>query len=299
MKTDSEIQVRLAQAHELRATRMLLPEISVSVRSRLAFVGLVGFPQSLVGAAVLVPWPLGAPPGFRLALRVAKPFRGRGLGTALVKAAIDETRRRQIRGLYITPSVLPDSEEAKMWAALGFTSHVSNNHYETNPRRIVEMLTPLCEKMRMRGWIPDNARVIPLSDAPAREIARMHAQCLGGTPRGIMGRILGGGPNRFDPRLSQVLMIDDRVCGFLLSHLIESTISYVDAVVVAPDLRLGWANTLLKLHNAKQSVACGRKATRYVAHDVHGDTRSMSARAGARLIKTMLMPYREVAPLNR
>ena len=73
----------------------------------------------------------------------------------------------------------------------------------------------------------------------------------------------------------------------------------VDAVVVAPDLRLGWASTLLKLHNAKQSVACGRKATRYVAHDVHGDTRSMSARAGARLIKTMLMPYREVAPLNR
>ena len=65
-------------------------------------------------------------------------------------------------------------------------------------------------------------------------------------------------------------------------------------MVVVPELRMGWANTLLKYHCAEQVVQRKRKALRFVAHDRHRDTRRMAEMCKARLVRTMWIPYRTI-----
>src|SRR5688572_18438205 len=95
------IRVRWARPEEDRACKMLLPRAFGGKVRPVLFVAVTrdeaSAAEHVIGAAALLPWPQGTPRGFKLALRVAKPFRGRGAGTALVEAAIEEARKQGMK----------------------------------------------------------------------------------------------------------------------------------------------------------------------------------------------------------
>jgi hypothetical protein len=65
--------------------------------------------------------------------------------------------------LYATQKVELDGEEMRGWEALGFSPCETVEHHELPLDQFEPQLAPLYERMRQRGWIPDSARIIPLT----------------------------------------------------------------------------------------------------------------------------------------
>ncbi|MAE64917.1 MAG: hypothetical protein CMJ18_11665 [Phycisphaeraceae bacterium] len=283
-------EIAPATSDDDRAVRVLLPDF---VKRRIPPVRFVARDDAsrVIGAAALFPCPLGNPVGFKMMLRVARPFRGRGIGRALVAEASAESKRRRVAALYAHKAVSPFGDELSAWVALGFDQRKTENVYESEPSRLLEIVDPLYEKMVRLKWIPENAEIVPLRDAPHEDVARMHVRLLGGSMNHILPRIMGFADVSYDPVLSRVLLLDGEVQGFVLARLPEPDCSSVEALVVDPSLRLGWAHVLLKRETALHSVASKRKGIRFTAYDQHRDTRKMASETGARLVASNVLPY--------
>ncbi|MEX0777945.1 MAG: GNAT family N-acetyltransferase [Phycisphaeraceae bacterium] len=283
--------VGLAREPEVRAVRMLLPGVFGGL-APLLFAAVRVADAQVVGAAALIPRPMGRPSGFKFAIRVVEPMRRRGIGTALLAAAAAEARARQMEALYAPTPIQIGSEAAVMWTHMGFTASQTENLYSIDPGTMIRRLAPAYERMRTRGWVPADARVIPLCQAPPQPVADLHVRFLGGSPPWVLGRIHGTGQDAFHSTASLVLMVGPSVGGALLCRRLEPTVSTIDAVVIAPALRMGWANTMLKLHAAQNAQRDGIAELHFVAYQTHQDTRRMAMDSGARLVKTSVIPYR-------
>jgi GNAT superfamily N-acetyltransferase len=287
-----EFEIRLALPAEERAGRMLLPAAFKALLPPILYVAVIGKPAQVIGSAALLAWRQGNPPGFKVEIRVALPFRRRGIGATLLRAAMAEARSKGMKALYASGPVEVGSDEAAMWGRLGFSSCITENHYDADPHRMWALLDPVCRKMAAHGWVPADARVVPLVEAPAREVAALHARHLGGAMPVLLARVRGKHKDAFHPTASLVLMVGDRVGGILLARRPQPGVSAIDACVVAPELRLGWANALLKLHAAQNAIRDGIQTLCFTAHESHPDTRQLAASTGAILVKTDVIPYR-------
>ena len=293
------VVIRPPTPAEKRACRMLLPHATGAARRSRLYVAAAGQPQRVVGAAALGLDPrLETHRGWQVDLRVIAPHRGRGIGRRLMDHVVAQAVSHRVPALHAWEWVEPDSDAARAWAALGFSQARRKSEYETELPRSLPTILPLYEQVRERGWIPDAARIIPLADADKEAVARLHAEYLGGNRRLLMPLLDGSAPDRYDPQFSRVLLLDGSVVGFTLGRIMTGGVCEIDANVLHPSVRLGWANLWLKVEAAQMLLANGIEVIRYFSLDQHQDTQRLSRQAGARLVGTRVQMRREIRPLR-
>jgi GNAT superfamily N-acetyltransferase len=282
---------RSGRRQDWRALRMLLPQ-AVYHGSKVATVVVADEGGLIVGAAAISPrlrtLPLRGP---RCALHVIPPARGKGLGRELADTAAHIARRLGARAMYAWDMHEAQSPAITMWSKLGFTKTVRVEEGCNDVARTVEYLATIYQGVLQRGWIPSNARIIPLSQADPRQIARLHVDHLGGIYDEILHTLHGNTPLKYDPRLSPVILVDEEVIAFTLCERIGPDSAFVHATAVHTSFRNGWANVWLKYNGVCGCLDLGVKALLYHTYDQHRDTRRVNRATGG-TTRVLLEPYR-------
>ena len=289
--------IRHPTTAEARACRMLLPRATEGGRRARLYVAAVGSPVKVVGAAAL-----GLDPrrethqGWQTDLRVIVPFRRRGIARAMIGHVVAQAAAHGVPHLHAWDWVEPDSEPARAWAALGFSPARRKLEYEADIERASSTLIPLYRQVRESGYIPPTAAIVALGEADPDAVARLHVDYLGGTRRLLMPLLTGAAPDRYHPKYSRVMLLDGRVVGASLGRVHADGVCEVDAHVLHPSVRMGWANLWLKMEAAERLLADGIRTMRYFTLEHHTDTQRISRQAGCRLIRTLVQMRRGIAP---
>jgi GNAT superfamily N-acetyltransferase len=281
---------------EKRACRMLLPAATGGAQRARLFVAAMGSPARVVGAAAIgLDTRRDTHHGWQVDVRVIVPFRGRGIGRALVKHAVAQAAAHGVPYLHAWQWVEPDGEAARAWAALGFSPARRKLEYEADIEQASSTLVPLYRQVRESGYIPAGATIIPLSDADHDAVARLHSEYLGGSRRLLIPLLTGAAPDCYHPKYSRVILLDGRVVGVSLGRILANGVCEVDAHVLHPSVRMGWANLWLKMEAAGRLLEDGIRTMRYFTLEQHTDTQRISRQAGCRLIRTLVQMRRQVA----
>lgn len=289
------LSIRTATVADYRAVRMLLPNEAQSLGHCL--VAEVGSPLRIVGAAAVTsairPKPL---PGPGVAVHVIPPSRRRGIARNLVGQLVHWTQAAGFGALYATQKVDQDSEAMHAWRSLGFVPCETVRHHELPLAQFEVQLAPLWERMRNRGKIPSSAKIIPLCDADIQAVARLHLAVLGGDATDLLQKLRGDVPGSYSARYSRILLVDDRVQGFILAHRAARDVAHVDSNVLAPEVRGGWANVWLKLEATRGAQQLGIQKFVFTTFDHYTDTRSFTDRLQGATVATKVLMYRPLKP---
>lgn len=288
----SGFSIRPAGAADAKALRMLLPELPDAAVN---LVAVDGEHQLVIGAAAATrssrPQPLAGP---GIAVRVIEPCRRHGVGASLLAHLERAAPLGHAKAFYGAKRVDHGSSEMRGWEWLGFKACETVEEHALPLEQIESSLGPLMERMRARGRIPISARIIPLYQASLADVLQLHLDCLGGDRADLSRKLRGEGPAAYLPRHSRVLMVDDRLKGCLLAHRTGKDAVTIDANIVEPALRGGWANAWLKLEACRGAPA-GVKEVRFTTFDHYTDTRSFTKKLrGMTMRRTMLM-FRPIA----
>jgi hypothetical protein len=257
---------------------MLLPEMPSGAEM---VVAREGTQQLVIGAASAAPaWrtPPHAGPG--VIVHVIEPCRQRGVGRALLGGILRLVIAQGAQFVYAAQRVAFGGAEMQAWQRFGFDVCETVEEHELPLDLFVPRLAPLLERMHRRGSIPEDARIIPLYSANRADVLQFHLDHLGGNPEALALKLRGEGSGAFHPRYSQVLMSGNRVVGCILCHLKSRTVAAVDANIVAPDVRGGWANVWLKLEATQLALALGITHFHFTSFDHYADTRSFTEKLG-------------------
>jgi GNAT superfamily N-acetyltransferase len=294
MTTDAAFSIRPARLDDAKAFRMLLPDNFNALDFRL--VVEAGSPTCIVAAAGLTtaerPKPLVGP---GVALHVIKPYRQHGIGKQLISRLISEASGRGASALYATQKVDLLGEKARGWTWLGFSPCDTVEHHELPLDQFEPRLAPLYERMRKQGRIPESAQIIPLYEADFDAVTQLHLAVLGGDAPTLLRRMRGEGPDAFSAQYSRVLLLDGRVAGFILGHRTSREVIHVDANVLDPQLRGGWANIWLKLEATRGALSIGVQTFVFTTFDHYADTRSFTEKLQGSTVRTMVLMYRPIA----
>jgi GNAT superfamily N-acetyltransferase len=282
-----------AEASDMRACRMLLPACFLPTQAPELLVALDA-DKNLIGAAAIGWATVGDPPAFPTAMHVVPTWRRRGVGRALVKAAATALRG-EAPAMRPWSSVTEASDAAAFCLACGFIAHHRVLHFVGEAERMETALAGYRERLEATGWIPPNARIVTLPEAPLSEVAHLAAREFHSSPAALMARLQGRAGTAFDPARSVVLLVDGAVMGAQLVSIAEDGIPEVDANVVSPKLRRGWANLLLTHEGTRVGVANGSRRFRFFCDERVTDTVKLARRSGAELVRTDLSMIRPVA----
>ncbi len=290
MSPDSDYSIRDAKGNDAQAVRMLL---SAPVETfEYLLVAESGDPARVVAAAGLTTSVRPKPPvGPGVALHVIEPARRQGIGKELIKRLAAHAVERGAESVYATQKVASDSQEQLAWEALGFSICETVEHHELLLDEFEPQLAPLHDRMRQRGKIPDSARIIPLFEADLAEVVRLHLATMGGDRTTLLQKLRGEVPESFSPRYSRVLLIDGKVMGVILGHRVSREIVHVDANIVAPEIRGGWANVWLKLEATQGALQWGIKKFVFSTFDHYIDTRSFTDRLRGITVREMVLMH--------
>ena len=261
------IRIVAAEGIDRRACRMLLPDKP----------GVVGWSQLLVAKDAATESILGAAKGmpvrmasdqfqFRIAVHVPKPFRRRGVATALVDHLAGHAREQQFRSLAV---LLDPGDRDAALPFLGARGFQTVDRMTTFEARVERMAAWLFERRRWlldRGEIPVTAELVPLSEASIQPVAELHARSFGGVAPYLAASLteLARSP---DGRDTVVLLIDGIVRGY---HRVEikGDLSTTHALAVTEDLRgggagSGWAGLFLLADRVEECTRRGVLRSRF------------------------------------
>jgi GNAT superfamily N-acetyltransferase len=292
--SNAAFSIRPADVTDAKAVRMLLPALREISH---CFVGVDTASQRIVGAAgATVSCRTQPAIGPGIAVEVIRPYRRRGIATALLQQL--ENAARQTFGaaaLYAASRVERGCEEAEGWEGLAFQPIETVEEHQLPTAQFEAQLGPLIDRMREKGRIPANASLIPLYEANAAAVLQLHLDQMGGDRGELYRKIRGQGVGAFHPRYSRVLLIDGRVKGCILAHRLAKDVAAVDANILDPSVRGGWANVWLKLEATRGALRLGIKTFQFTTFDHYSDTRSFTERLGGQTTRVMQLVYRPIA----
>jgi GNAT superfamily N-acetyltransferase len=279
----TDFRIRRAEEHrDWRALRMLLPQAVHHGCGCDVFVATDDdASRRIVGAIAVAPTMRVKPyRGPKVTLHTIEPWRRRGVGRALLNAVSELAAARGAEALYASNPLSPDGEAAQAWRGLGFDQVIECPLNRIEAARIVELLQPLLDRLRERGQIPDEARIVGLREANPDEIVDLVTTYLGGASAldDLKNRVLGKHPDPLDPILSRVLLYRDQVVGVMLARPIEKHVAWADANVVHPCVRGRWANVWLKLESSARARDMGYHTFVYETYQQHADTNKLTNR---------------------
>lgn len=291
----SGFSIRPAMAADAKAQRMLLPELTDAAVN---LVAVDGAHQLVIGAAAASRSSRSRPlvgPG--IAVHVIAPCRLHGVGASLLLHLERAAQLRSAEAFYGAQRVNHGSHEMRGWEGLGFKVCETVEEHSLRLDQIESELGPLVDRMRARGRIPPSARIIPLYRADLVAVLRLHLDCLGGNHEELSLKLRGEGPAAYLQRHSRVLVVDDQVKGCLLAHRTEKEVVTVDANIVEPALRGGWANAWLKLETCRGAPA-GVREIRFTTFDHYTDTRSFTRKLRGTTTRRTVLMFRPIARSN-
>jgi N-acetylglutamate synthase-like GNAT family acetyltransferase len=292
-----QLNIRRAVESDRRAVRMLLPQIREPAS---CFVAVAGDRPAVIGAAAATASNRTTPAiGPGVAVEVIEPCRQRGIARALLERL--ESDVAQLTGataLFAAQRVERGSESAAAWAGLGFSSIESVEEHQLPTAGFEESLGTLIERMHAKGKIPTTACIVPLYRANAAAVLQLHIDQLGGDRGELYRKILGKGVGAFHPRYSKVLLVVGQVKGCILAHRISAELAQVDANIVHPSVRGGWANVWLKLEATRGALKLGIKTFQFTTFDHYTDTRSFTERLGGHTQRVTQLFYRPIERRN-
>jgi GNAT superfamily N-acetyltransferase len=283
----STLSVGRAQEAEAAACLALLPE----ARQLPAELLIARRDGALAGAAAVVWRSWAKPGGFPTLVHVLPQVRRRGVGRALMTAAQALTRS-EAEGLWSLESVELDGPAAGFLTACGFEPARRQAFFQARTAAMRERLGPLLERLRSRGRIPADARVVPLREAPLEEVGWLVSKEFGGGPFSALNRLAARNRNTgiSTEDKSQVLLHDGRVGAVVLARM-DYGVGVVDARVVAPGLRGDWASALVLEQVLTRAEAESVAEFRFHCDETVLDTLHVARRAGARQTATKALFY--------
>jgi GNAT superfamily N-acetyltransferase len=222
-----------AEGIDRRACRMLLPDKP----------GVIGWSQMLVAKDAATGSILAAAKAMpvrmelgefqlRIAAHVPKPFRRRGVATALVDHLAAHAREQRFQSLAV---LLEPEERDGALPFLGASGFHTVDRLTTFEARVEGGGAAwLCDGRRWlidRGEIPATAEIVPLSEAPIQAVAELHARSIGGVAPYIAASLadLARSPDSRDT-------VADRVEEYTQRGVVRSRFSCLSTV--RPTLRL-------------------------------------------------------------
>src|SRR4051812_3800726 len=274
---------------------MLLPELR---NPGIALVAISCQHELVIGAAAMTQTCRTQPQkGPGVAVEVIEPCRRRGIATSLL-AGLEEAARQAFAAdaLYAARRVDEGTAEMQGCLWLGFTVADMVEEHVLPIEQFEPRLAPLVDRMRAKGRIPENAEIIPFYRANAAAVLQLHLDQMGGDRRELYRKLRGKGAGAFHPRYSRVLLIDNVVKGCVLAHRASRTAARVDAVIVDPALRGGWANAWLKLEASRRALLLGIKEFTFTSFSHYFDTRSFNEKLGGVTVRKSALMMRPIAP---
>jgi len=271
---------------------MLLPEL----REAAACFVAVDDRERVVAAAAMTKSCRTQPyAGPGVAIEVIAPCRRRGIASRLL-AQLERSARTlfDCQALYAASRVDERSDAMQGWRWLGFQPCEKVEDHELPTAQFESELGPLIDRLRAKGRIPAEARIVPLYEANAPAVLQLHLDEMGGDRAELYRRIRGRGAGAFHPRYSRVLLVNDRVKGCILAHRVAPDVAAVDANIVDPSIRGSWANVWLKLEATRGAIGLGIKSFRFTTFDHYSDTRKFTERLGGITIRTTYLMYRPI-----
>jgi N-acetylglutamate synthase-like GNAT family acetyltransferase len=287
-----QFSVRPAKVGDAKAVRMLIPELSDAAAT---FVAVDAEHDLVIGAAAATRSVRRQPllgPG--VAVHVIVPCRRYGVGTALVRHLEIGAKRAGVTALFAARRVDSNSDEMRGWTGLGFAPYETVHEHSLPLEDFEPRLAPIVDHMRQRGRIPTEARIIPLYQATPGSVLQLHLNHLGGNRGELYRKLIGSGTGAFHPRYSRVLMVGEHIMGCILAHRADQDTAVVDADIVDPRLRGGWANVWLKLEATRGALQLGIKRFQFTTFDHYADTRSFSTNLGGEITRTTVLMMRPI-----
>jgi hypothetical protein len=284
--------VRPAAPADRKACRMLLGMFPEPSDRFVAVDGARGLVVAAAGAAhALRTTPLVGP---GVAVHVIQPCRRQRIGAALVEALAAAAHQRQAQALYSAQRIELDGAEFHAWRGLGFDVCETVEQHELPLDQFVPRLAPLVEHLRQRDRIPPDARIVPLYAANPAAVLQLHLDHLGGDRGVLYQKIRGVGPGAFHPRYSRVLLVGPRVVGCILAHRASRRVAAVDATILVPEVRGGWANVWLKLEATQGAQSLGITHFHFATFDHYADTRRFTELLGGMTTKRSALMVRRL-----
>jgi hypothetical protein len=218
------------------------------------------------------------------------------VGTELLRRLAGGARAAGAKALYSAKRVELGSEEMRSWQRFEFTTCATVEEHVLPLAQFEPRLGPLVERMRGQGRIPAEAEIIPLYKADPIAVLQLHLAQMGGDRDDLAGRLHGIGAGAFHPRYSRVLLVGNKAKGCILAHRADKETAVVDADIVDPGLRGGWANVWLKLEATRGALRLGIKQFRFSTFDHYQDTRSFATKLGGATTRTTVLMMRPLAP---
>jgi hypothetical protein len=198
---------------------------------------------------------------------------GGEVNAALLSYAKGFAARHEATMLQTLRWVERGSAEEAFWQGLGFAEHQLRYAHEIGVVRGGSRLQPLLEQVREHGWIPEEARIIPLAEADIERVCELHLKYLGGELRTLLPLLDGSAPHPYDRQASVVLVEGERTLGFTLGWFPDPQTCEIAANVLDPSVRLGWADLMLKCAAYEAVKARGAEVFRFCTAEQHTDSR--------------------------
>jgi GNAT superfamily N-acetyltransferase len=274
-----KVEVRPACGALLRVCRMLLGDAASTHPDYHLFIAVSEAHQPL-GAGSLRSGIEEIGELWSVHLHALPEFRNDGIDRKLLGYAQSHAASHGAKQIQTMHWFAPGSAAERYWLSLGFTPHDTRCAHEIDVDRSFAKMSPLCQELRDRGWIPPEAKTIPLAEADLDRVCELHLRYLGGHVRHLLPLVDGSAPNAFDRQASVVLLLGSRTIGFTLGWFPEPSVCEISANVLEPAVRLGWANVLLKYEALRRVMARNARIFRFFTMDRHTDSRRALTWAG-------------------
>ncbi|MES2755494.1 MAG: GNAT family N-acetyltransferase [Pseudomonadota bacterium] len=245
--------------------------------------------DAVVGAAGLVWLSSGDDASFPIAVEVLPSARRRGVGRALVAAAQD-LADGETDALHSALPIAADDPAGAFAEACGFTPSRRSFEFLVGTQEIVAHMAALVSRLRRSGRVPDSARVVAARDADRFELAHLVATEFHNGPIGVYNGLTGDtlAP---DGRLGHSLAVldGDFLAGACLWTLDGEHHGAVEANVVAPTARRGWANALLVEATVRAMRDAGADSFRFSCDEHVRDTVNIATRGGGAKTATKIV----------
>lgn len=293
--SQSSISIRSARPTDAKAVRMLLPAIRETMAVAVATDREAGI---VVGAAALARQVRRSPlvgPG--IAITVIEPYRRRGIARGLL-SLLESAAANRFEALYGASRVDSASSACEAWKQLDFAEVETVAEHFLPLDQFEPRLAPLVDRFRRQGRIPDGAALIPLYRSKLDEVLRLHLDYMGGDRADLWRKLQGEGAGAFHPRYSRVLTIDGATRGCILAHRADRETAIVDANILDPAIRGGWANIWLKLEATRGALSLGIKQFKFTTFDHYGDTRSFTEKLGGATTRYSYLMMRDLRSIQ-
>jgi GNAT superfamily N-acetyltransferase len=230
----------------------------------------------LAGAAAIAWRAWGSPGGFPATIQVIPEMRRRGVGKALVAAAM-ELSAADADGLWSLGMHPTEGAVTDFLAACGFAPRRRQLRFEASFQALLDNVSSLAG--RARKSLPAETHIVPLSEAPLEEAGWLLSREFGGGPfralHGLKRRAAGDKDDR-----SQAMMVGVDLAGLILWRVADG-VAQVEARVVAPAWRGGRTNLMLLEAGLVAGLAEGLTRMRFHCDETVRDTISLARRCGA------------------